>query len=68
MQPYQQPGPLENAQQAPAEPTRPEAGEEVCVPAEFPQEDEANLEFRPVVKYAGIGVLLALLVGIEYAT
>ncbi len=31
-------------------------------------DDEANLEFRPAVKYAGIGVLLALLVGIEYAT
>ncbi len=68
MQPHQQPGPLGNAQQAPAEPTRPDAGEEFCVPAEYPQEDEANLEFRPVVKYAGIGVLLALLVGIEYAT
>ncbi len=31
-------------------------------------EDDANLEFRPVVKYTGIGVLLALLIGIEYAT
>ncbi len=32
------------------------------------EDDDANLEFRPVVKYTGIAVLLALLVGIEYAT
>ncbi len=32
------------------------------------EDDDANLEFRPVVKYAGIAVLLALLVGVEYAT
>ncbi len=68
MQSHQQPSPLGNAQQAPAEPARTDAAEELSVPAEFPQEDEANLEFRPVVKYAGIAVLLALLVGIEYAT
>ncbi len=75
MQEYQHPQSALSARQAPAESSRPsvpqqqaptEPLQESCV---YPDEvDDAELEFRPVVKYTGIGVLLALLVGIEYAT
>ncbi len=49
-------------QKAPAQPA-PELSEEL-----YEEDDDANLEFRPIVKYTGIAVLLGLLVGIEYAT
>ncbi len=61
-------------QQQPAQPQ--DAPEnEACRPAPQdivdavpPADEEADLEFRPVVKYTGIAVLLALLLGVEYAT
>ncbi len=77
MQPHLQPG---SPQPAPQQPTagapRPSAPQQEAAEApspapdavDFPEDDDANLEFRPAVKYTGIGVLLALLVGIEYAT
>ncbi len=70
MQQPQQPTPPQVAAQQPAPRAVSSAArsEELPQPDEFLEDDEANLEFRPVVKYAGIAVLLALLVGIEYAT
>ncbi len=68
----QQPGSPRPMIPVPAESPRPsdsepEAAEELCLPAEGAGEEE-EMEYRPVVKYVGIGVLLALLLGIEYAT
>ncbi len=74
MQPHQHPGSARTAPQAPSQSPCPPAPKQEAPaatapqPDEFCEEDDANLEFRPAVKYAGIGVLLALLVGIEYAT
>ncbi len=71
MQPHQQPVHPQAAHQAPVPiPGTPAPQQEspVAPSDEFFEEDDANLEFRPAVKYAGIAVLLALLVGIEYAT
>ncbi len=58
----------QNIAAAPRSPEPQPAGQEPQEYYGWPQEDEANLEFRPVVKYTGVAVLLALLVGIEYAT
>ncbi len=74
MEQHQQPGsprvsPVPSAgQPSPASPKQeqPLAEQELRVLME--DDDEANLEFRPAVKYAGIGVLIALLLGVEYAT
>ncbi len=75
MQEYQHPRPSQPAAQAPVASPRPPAPQQEAPQAAAPEpvefmdeDDDANLEFRPVVKYTGIGVLLALLVGIEYAT
>ncbi len=75
MQPHQHPGSPQSAQPNPAERPQPPAPKQEAPKASpvedvelSEEEDDANLEFRPAVKYAGIGVLLALLVGIEYAT
>ncbi len=73
MQPHQQPGSPQSTHQPSAPASRPPASRQE-EPAVTPQElsadleDDANLEFRPVVKYTGIAVLLALLAGVEYAT
>ncbi len=74
MQPQQQPGPSPRVSppapaeslHAPAE--EPEHAAAVPESAEPLEDEDANLEFRPIVKYVGIGALLALLLGIEYAT
>ncbi len=75
MQEHKQPGSSQASQQAPADSPRPPAARQEAPeglaqpPAELlDDDDDANLEFRPAVKYAGIAVLLALLVGVEYAT
>ncbi len=74
MEVHQQPAPPRSSQASASgtpspvaqQETRPVLPEEANFPLE--SDDEANLEFRPIVKYAGAGVLLALLVGVEYAT
>ncbi len=72
MQEHQHPGSSPSATQAPAVSPAPPAPQQEGAPlppAELlDEDDDANFEFRPVVKYAGIGVLLALLVGVEFAT
>ncbi len=72
MQQHQQAGSPREPRQAPVAPTQAPAPQQVAPVSaqseESFEDDEANLEFRPVVKYAGIAVLLALLVGVEYAT
>ncbi len=62
-------------QETSTQPSRPPHPEELRCPQQaeqdspvLPEEDEADLEFRPAVKYAGIAVLIALLLGVEYAT
>ncbi len=70
MEPHQQPGASRVPQEPAATRQTPAPRSAECPPEvyDWPQDDEANLEFRPVVKYTVIGILLALLVGIEYAT
>ncbi len=72
MQSHQQPQSPETVHQVPAQGVVIPAPQQAPAPAPdiaaLPEEDDANLEFRPIVKYAGVAVLLALLAGIEFAT
>ncbi len=64
---------MQEQQPQPSQPNSPPAASSSPLPPEVaaampPGEEDADLEFRPAVKYAGIAVLLALLLGVEYAT